>query len=363
MSALAFLFAVTLQVDSITVPVDSTEPAFRAPANALIIPNDIAPAVQPYLACLYGARGIQVRGMDGSAQPATIPVGTDCAPHRARASAHADRLLRNRGRGTTGERRAYIESVLAALDRSVPRGGGGAPPDRLVEAADLGKPEDPLRAIDIPYQIMPAYLSYTRCVGERLRASQGFASAEPNSLRAAHDEAVAGCRDERATQLGRALDLLTDYRAYGGDRERARAAARTAFDRFDRDYLIESQTGSSPQPLGAVRQRQSVSLPGEIASLLAPYLICMLEDRAERLLGVSTGPAARAAVERLKNDCRSARDAAERASREHLRSGRLPASRQDAIVAAGLAAIDQSRENIVEHLDGVNARRAAVREP
>jgi hypothetical protein len=58
---------------------------------------------------------------------------------------------------------------------------------------------------------------------------------------------LAACRETRQQQLTRALQLMTDYRHYG-DRERAQAVVRRAFDRFDSDYAIEPIVRSADAP-------------------------------------------------------------------------------------------------------------------
>jgi hypothetical protein len=112
-----------------------------------------------------------------------------------------------------------------------------------------------------------------------------------------------------------------------------------------------------PQPVGERRLRQSVALPGEIADAVQPYLMCMVEDRRERLMGVSTGEAARAGIQKLRADCAPMRDQAASSARDALRTSRTPAARHEELIRDTLTAIDRSRDGIAEHLDRVNARR------
>lgn len=101
--------------------------------------------------------------------------------------------------------------------------------------------------IDIPYQIMPAYSAYTQCVSAHLRADPHFESEDATLLHEANGDALAACRDVRRQQLAHALELMTDYRLYG-NRERAQAAVRRAFDRFDSDYATEPIVGPATSP-------------------------------------------------------------------------------------------------------------------
>ncbi|HKR23965.1 MAG TPA: hypothetical protein VJS15_01800 [Allosphingosinicella sp.] len=94
-----------------------------------------------------------------------------------------------------------------------------------------------LPPIDVPYQIMPAFQTYTACVGNHFTADTRADSDDPAEIRQANIDAIAACREVRAEQLARSLDLQTDFRLYRS-REEGRAAVRRAFDRFDRDYEI-----------------------------------------------------------------------------------------------------------------------------
>ena len=85
--------------------------------GSLTIPDEVAPAVLPYLDCLYGSRGIEIRSPDGTPQPNAVPRGADCTAQRREAAERADRLLRNRSLGTTSRRAEYVERVLANIDR------------------------------------------------------------------------------------------------------------------------------------------------------------------------------------------------------------------------------------------------------
>ena len=331
----------------------------------LTIPGEISPAIWPYYNCLVDSRGVERRGTDGTVQTPVVAAGADCVAQRREATEHADRILRNRSMGTTSRRAEYIETVLARVDGFVAGMGNVTPPSSRPTLA--GKPADPLPSIDIPYQILPAYQVYASCVGDRFTADPRSRSAEDAAVRQANADAVAACRDVRATQLARALELLTDYRPYGGNRAIAEQAARTAIHRFDREYLIESASAPPASPagdvIGVVRRPQRLALPGEIASALEPYLMCMVTDRDQRFLGVSTGDAARAAVERLRADCRTARDTAQVRAREMLQGSPVAEASRERIITDALTSIDHSRDDVAQHLDAVNARRQQADEP
>ena len=120
---------------------ESRAPNLRqaVPLGSVNIPDEIAPAVAPYLQCLISSNGVEIRSPDGTPQPPAVPAGTDCTSRRVEAAQRADRMLRNQGRGTRAERTAYVEAVLANVDRFVsdmPKPGG-------LYSDPAGKPIDP----------------------------------------------------------------------------------------------------------------------------------------------------------------------------------------------------------------------------
>lgn len=117
-------------------PVVSTD----VPVARLNIPDEIGPAIQPYLDCLFASRGTIFRpGADGfGPRPPGVTAGSDCTPQREEAARRADQLLRSRGRGNRDQRRALIETTLANADNFVtgPGGPNPPPPDGKNDAED-----------------------------------------------------------------------------------------------------------------------------------------------------------------------------------------------------------------------------------
>lgn len=225
------------------------------PVARLDIPNEIAPAMLPYLQCKMRSAGIELLAPGSEpTPPRAAPTGADCSRIRQQAAERAARILRDRRQGSADEQRLLIERTLAGIDGFIP---ASAP----------------------------------------VQSSEG--SAAP-------------------------------------------------------------RTRTNSAPASETRVRQSLALPGELGTSVDAYLQCMLSDRNDRLLGVSTGAAARSAVERLMEDCRATRDEAEGRAREVLRTSRVPEARREALIAETLTAIDRSRDNVAEHLDRVNARRAGT---
>lgn len=102
--------------------------------------------------------------------------------------------------------------------------------------AILAQPD--MSPIKLPYQAVPAFMTYTRCYGERMRSDPRRRGPNVEDVRRAHQGAVEACHEVRGQQLalglaavgdeGRPLDTRT-YR----NRADAQAAVRRAFDRFD----------------------------------------------------------------------------------------------------------------------------------
>jgi hypothetical protein len=109
-------------------PPPAPPPVRRSVARRVLdIPDEIAPAILPYLQCAMASRGVQQRTtVDGPIVRPAAPVGTDCSPRRTQAARRAEDMLRTQGRGDLAERRAFVERVLAGVDDFV--AGAGRPP-------------------------------------------------------------------------------------------------------------------------------------------------------------------------------------------------------------------------------------------
>gem|GEM_PF-6487366 len=87
----------------------------------LIIPDEIGPAIAPYVRCRIASAGIEIRSsMDGPVERPAAAVGADCAQVRRQAAERAQQMLRNRRGGTEADRRALVERTLTSVDNFVP---------------------------------------------------------------------------------------------------------------------------------------------------------------------------------------------------------------------------------------------------
>jgi len=91
----------------------------------LVIPDEIAPAVMPYLGCLLARDGVEVRGRLDP-RPAGVGPGADCTAFREGAARDADTLLRRIGGRSSAEREALIEQTLTSIE-AFPNPGATAP--------------------------------------------------------------------------------------------------------------------------------------------------------------------------------------------------------------------------------------------
>src|SRR5437764_5330551 len=128
------------------------------PKLTLHTPDVIAPAVLPYLACLYAERCLPLlRAADGS-QVAYDKSGTGCTAARARAIADASKLLQGKPVPDGLSAGVFIEQTLADMDayvESLPVTQGQTSQAQL---AVIGIP------VTIEDEVQPAYARYDDCL-------------------------------------------------------------------------------------------------------------------------------------------------------------------------------------------------------
>jgi len=92
--------------------------------------------------------------------------------------------------------------------------------------------------IDVPYQALPAIEVYSSCISARIEAESDLDLDDPAEFGRVNSDALAACARVREEQLARALELVTDFRPYGGSRGNARAAVRRAFERYGQGFVV-----------------------------------------------------------------------------------------------------------------------------
>lgn len=185
-------------------------------------PDAIAPAVLPYLACLYAERGLPLlRGTDGKQVPYEAST-KGCAAARARAQADAAKLLEGKPLPEGTSVGAFIEQTLADMDdyvASLPMRDKGAP-----ETDVVGIP------VTIEDEVQPAYARYDECLRTQVSGSPVTADTVVAKFR----QAMSICASIRAYAVQEATKALVDK---GWDEATRSRAAASTFDKIDESWL------------------------------------------------------------------------------------------------------------------------------
>jgi hypothetical protein len=191
-------------------------------------PDVIAPAVLPYLACLYAERGLPLlRGADGT-QVAYDKSSSDCSAARAKAKGDAAKRLEGKpvpdGRtadefidSTLGDMDTYVSS-LPIRDKSQARG----------QSAVIGIP------VTIEDEVQPAYSRYDDC----LKAQVGDSRVSADTIIAKFKAAITSCHKVRDYAVAEATNALA---AKGWDEARRAHAAESTFAQVDQSWLVMAQ--------------------------------------------------------------------------------------------------------------------------
>jgi len=187
-------------------------------------PDQIAPAVLPYLACLYAQRGLPLlRASDGSQVQYDRGTG-DCSAARTRAQADAAKLLQGKvvPNGLTPDE--FIDRTLADMDAyvaSLPLSEAG---QRSTPSAVIGIP------VTIEDEVQPAYARYDDCL--KTQVSNTYVSAE--TIIAAFKTAMTNCASVREFAVNQATKALASK---GWDEPTRARAAESTFAKADDSWL------------------------------------------------------------------------------------------------------------------------------
>ena len=89
--------------------------AAKTESHSLHIPDEVAPAVEPYLDCRLQSLGATIKHKDGEQATLLVEKGGDCAALRAEAAINADALLAKTGKDESS-RSAMVEDTLKSID-------------------------------------------------------------------------------------------------------------------------------------------------------------------------------------------------------------------------------------------------------
>jgi hypothetical protein len=218
--------------------------------RSLHTPDEIAPAVLPYLACLYEARGLPLlRGTDG--QPITTSEpgpGGDCSSVRIHAQEEALKLLAGKRVPDKTSPEAFVEGALEEMDEYV---------------ATLRTPTAQTDSDHLPHvgtqvmiedEVLPAYMKYISCLRDKVKE----VPLTPENVLGKFTDALDACREIRTASVNEAKEALVKK---GWDEQTRQRAAENTFAKADeswttmggrlRDTLLRKdlkRNGSAPAP-------------------------------------------------------------------------------------------------------------------
>lgn len=194
-----------------------------SPMPTLHTPDVIAPAVLPYLACLYAERGLPLlRATDGS-HVAYDKSGSGCSAARARASADAAKLLQGKVVPDGLSAGVFVERTLGDMDAYV-----ASLPVAHAQSAVIGIP------VTIEDEVQPAYARYDDCLKTQVSSSPVSADTVVAKFR----EAMSTCGSVRTYAVAEAAKALTGR---GWDEATRTRAAETTFAKVDESWLAMGQ--------------------------------------------------------------------------------------------------------------------------
>jgi hypothetical protein len=195
------------------------------PKPTLHTPDVIAPAVLPYLACLYAERGLPLlKAADGTQVPYDKS-GSDCSAAREKAMVDAARLLAGKPVPGGMSESQFADQTLADMDAyvaSLPMTQPGQKTGN--QLAVVGIP------VTIEDEVQPAYKRYDECL--KTQVSNSPVTAE--SVLAKFRQAMTICASIRDLAVSEAAKALI---AKGWDEPTRTRAATTTFAKIDESWL------------------------------------------------------------------------------------------------------------------------------
>lgn len=211
--------AAALAVAQGASPVETlaTDPHFHAP-------DEVVPAVLPYLACLYATRGLPLlNGTEGQPIVSKTAIGGDCSGVRQQAEKDALALLAKKpAAGASPER--IVADTLSSMDSYV-----AALTARRIASAGSGLPPVSGSMVMIEDEALPAYTRYNDC----LRAKTIDTPVTSANVAGKFRRAVELCREVRAAAVEEAAIALA---AKGWEAPRRRKAAVNTFEKADESW-------------------------------------------------------------------------------------------------------------------------------
>jgi len=212
-----------------------------APQSVLRTPDAIAPAVLPYLACLYDRRGLPLLKATLGSDIEYDPTDKDCGATRQRSTMAALALLQQRRASNGVDPHVYVEMVLADVDAYV-----ASLPASLAKRSHTSEREI---SVVVEDEVEPAYDRYRDCLTTQL----SYTTVSADTVMAAFERVLRICRSMRDAAVIEAQNALMKK---GWDGPTRLKTAEQTFSAADAQWLSigrqyrESLTGTK----GAGRQ-------------------------------------------------------------------------------------------------------------
>lgn len=195
------------------------------PTESLHTPDQIAPAVLPYLACLYAARGLPLlRGTDGRPIPTDSVNGGSCSGARDRARQEALKLLLDKQISDHVSPEKFVDQTLSSMDNYV---ASLPAPNARSDTGDL--PIVEATPVAIEDEVQPAYTKYNACLRAKVKESPVTAW----NVLTKFSDALETCRQIRASSLNEAKAALS---ARGWNEIARQRAAENTFAKADQSW-------------------------------------------------------------------------------------------------------------------------------
>jgi hypothetical protein len=126
------LMFVAIALTSAPVSAAPLQPGPQSQTLSLHIPDEISPAVEPYVRCRLESVGATMTGSDGKSTTPLVSKGGDCTAIGAKAAAEADTLLTRQGKRESA-RAKLIAKTMKSIDDFADQMG------RVMATADKAK--------------------------------------------------------------------------------------------------------------------------------------------------------------------------------------------------------------------------------
>jgi hypothetical protein len=188
-------------------------------------PDEIVPAVLPYLACLYASRGLPLlNGTDRQAIASKVALGGDCSAVRRIAEQNAIGSLTNTPAANGRSPMAVVAETLSSIDAYV------AALAAQRSAANWGDlPAVSGSMVMIEDEVLPAYKKYNDCLRSKTLDSPVTSANVLGKFR----EALPACTGARAAAVEDATKALA---VKGWDLARRQKTAATTFRKADESW-------------------------------------------------------------------------------------------------------------------------------